>query len=127
MAWCFIGAPGMSAAVGWIASADIDLDAARRCLADPPNVAAAAHEKLKLRLARLLRQQYGASSEKLRAAIDQLELLFDDLEEQIAETTPPEPKQPPRRNGCMPTIPRYGAGPWPRYHQDRAALVLRAR
>lgn len=27
------------------------------------------HEKLKLRLARLLRQQYGASSEKLRAAI----------------------------------------------------------
>jgi transposase len=53
------------------------------------------HEKLKLRLARLLRQQYGASSEKLRATIDQLELLLDDLEEQIAETTPPEPKQPP--------------------------------
>jgi hypothetical protein len=30
------------------------------------------HEKLKLRHARLLRQQYGASSEKLRVAIDQL-------------------------------------------------------
>lgn len=41
------------------------------------------HEKIKLRLARLLRQQYGASSEKMRAAIDQLELLLDDLEEQI--------------------------------------------
>jgi transposase len=52
------------------------------------------HEKLKLRLARLLRQQYGASSEKLRAAIDQLELLLEDVEEQIAELTPPEPEQP---------------------------------
>src|ERR1700733_6242385 len=52
------------------------------------------HEKLKLRLARLLRQQYGASSEKLRAAIDQLELLLKDVEEQIAELTPPEPEQP---------------------------------
>ncbi len=50
------------------------------------------HEKLKLRLARLLRQQYGASSEKLRAAINQLELLLEDVEEQIAELTPQEPK-----------------------------------
>jgi HEPN domain-containing protein len=32
----------MSDAAGWIATADTDLDAARRCLADPPNVAAAA-------------------------------------------------------------------------------------
>ena len=53
------------------------------------------HEKLKLRLARLLRQQYGASSEKLRAAINQLELTLGDIEEQIAELTPPEPEQPP--------------------------------
>ena len=52
------------------------------------------HEKRKLRLARLLRQQYGASSEKLRAAIDQLELLLEDVEEQIAEATPPAPQQP---------------------------------
>ena len=52
------------------------------------------HETLKLRLARLLRQQYGASSEKLRTAIDQLELLLEDVEEQIAAITPPEPQQP---------------------------------
>jgi transposase len=53
------------------------------------------HEKLKLRLARMLRQQYGASSEKLRAAIDQLQLTLGDIEEQIAELTPPAPTQPP--------------------------------
>jgi transposase len=52
------------------------------------------HEKLKLRLARLLRQQYGAGSEKLRTAIDQLQLTLGDIEEQIAELTPPEPEQP---------------------------------
>lgn len=33
----------MSDAAGWAASADSDLDAARRCLADPPNIAAAAY------------------------------------------------------------------------------------
>jgi transposase len=49
------------------------------------------HEKLKLRHARLLRQQYGASSEKLRVASDQLELTLGDIEEQIAELMPPEP------------------------------------
>lgn len=53
------------------------------------------HEKLKLRLARMLRQQYGASSEKLRAAIDPLQLTLGDIEEQIAELTPPAPEQPP--------------------------------
>jgi transposase len=52
------------------------------------------HEKLKLRLARLLRQQYGASSEKLRTAIEQLQLTLGDIEEQIAELTPPAPEQP---------------------------------
>ncbi len=33
----------MSDAADWIASADVDLDAARRCVADPPNIAAAAY------------------------------------------------------------------------------------
>jgi HEPN domain-containing protein len=33
----------MSDAAGWIASADVDVDAARRCLVEPPNVAAAAY------------------------------------------------------------------------------------
>ena len=48
------------------------------------------NEQLKLRLARLLRERFGASSEKLRGAIEQLELILGDLEEQIAETAPAE-------------------------------------
>jgi len=46
------------------------------------------NEQMKLRLARLLRERFGASSEKLRGAIEQLELLLGDLDEQIAETAP---------------------------------------
>jgi transposase len=49
------------------------------------------NERLKARLAKLLRQRFGSSSEKMRGAIDQLELIIGDLEEEIAETTPPEP------------------------------------
>ncbi len=52
------------------------------------------NEQLKLRLAKLLRERFGASSEKLRTAIEQLELLLGDLEEQIAETAPTEPEPP---------------------------------
>src|SRR6185437_4640139 len=52
------------------------------------------NEQLKARLAKLLRERFGASSEKLRGAIEQLELLLGDLEEQIAETAPAEPEQP---------------------------------
>jgi transposase len=51
------------------------------------------NEQLKLRLAKLLRQRFGASSEKLRTAIEQLELIMGDLEEQIAETAPPAPQR----------------------------------
>ena len=46
------------------------------------------NEQLKLRLAKLLRERFGASSEKLHGAIEQLELLLGDLEERIAETAP---------------------------------------
>ena len=60
------------------------------------------HEKLKLRLARLLRQQYGASSEKLCAAIDQLQFTLGDIEEQIAELAPPAPEQPPAPSPASP-------------------------
>ena len=49
------------------------------------------NEQLKLRLARLLRERFGASSEKLRGEIEQLELLLGELEEQVAEAMPPEP------------------------------------
>jgi transposase len=52
------------------------------------------NEQLKLRLAKLLRERFGTSSEKLRTAIEQLELILGDLEEQIAETVPAEPQQP---------------------------------
>jgi transposase len=52
------------------------------------------NEQLKRRLAKLLRERFGASSEKLRGAIEQLELLLGELEEQIAETAPAEPEQP---------------------------------
>jgi transposase len=73
-------------------------------------------EQLKLRLARLLRQRFGASSEKLRSAIDQLELLLGELEEEIAETTPAEAEPPaaptetrrrkPARRPLPETLPR---------------------
>jgi transposase len=52
------------------------------------------NEQLKLRLAKLLRERFGASSEKLRTAIEQSELILGDLEEQIAETASAEPQQP---------------------------------
>jgi transposase len=49
------------------------------------------NEQLKQRLARLLRERFGTSSEKLRGAIAQLELTLGDLEEEIAATAPAEP------------------------------------
>ena len=52
------------------------------------------NEQLKARLARLLRERFGASSEKLRGSIEQLELILEDLEAQIAETAPAEPEPP---------------------------------
>ena len=52
------------------------------------------HEQLKQRLARLLRKQFGASSEKLSAAIDQLQLTLEDVETQIAELQPPPSEEP---------------------------------
>ena len=52
------------------------------------------NEQLKMRLARLLRERFGASSEKLRREIEQLELLLGESEEQMAEATPPEPDEP---------------------------------
>src|ERR1700710_1756981 len=52
------------------------------------------NEQLKLRLAKLLRERFGASSEKLRTAIEQRELTRRYLEEQTAETAPAEPQQP---------------------------------
>ena len=52
------------------------------------------NEQLKLRLAKLLRERFRASSEKLRGALEQLELILGDLEEQVAETASPETDEP---------------------------------
>ncbi len=52
------------------------------------------NEQLKLRLAKLLRERFGASSERLRGEVAQLELLLGELEEQVAEAMPPEPEEP---------------------------------
>src|SRR5450755_4186090 len=49
-------------------------------------------EQLKSRLAKLLRQRFGSSSEKLKGAIDQLELIIGDLETDLAQTTPSTPE-----------------------------------
>jgi transposase len=60
-------------------------------------------EHLKLQIARLKRMQFGRSSEKLNAQIEQLELIVEDLEEEQARTAPEPvaqakaPKQPVRR------------------------------
>ena len=56
-------------------------------------------EQLKLRLAKLLRERFGASSEKLRGALEQLELMLGELEEEIAETASAEPQQPAAPTG----------------------------
>src|SRR5271167_1330800 len=74
------------------------------------------NEQLKLRLARLLRERFGVSSERLRREIEQLELLLGESEEQVAEATPPEPDEPatesevqrrqPARKPLPATLPR---------------------
>ena len=53
-------------------------------------------EKLKIELARLRRESYGASSEKL-ARIEQLELQLEDLEETVAAATPARAEGAPRK------------------------------
>ncbi len=51
-------------------------------------------EQLKARLATLLRQKFGPSSEKMKAAVEQLQLMLGDLEADLAAATPPEPAAP---------------------------------
>jgi hypothetical protein len=52
------------------------------------------NEQLKLRLARLLRERFGSSSEKLQSEIEQIELLLGESEEQVAEATSPASDEP---------------------------------
>jgi hypothetical protein len=82
-----------------------ELEAARNGLKDQ----ALQIEQLKARLAKLLRQRFGSSSEKLRGQIDQLHLLIGDLEEEYAETTPPEPE--PEPSAIEPETQPGGANP----------------
>ena len=53
-------------------------------------------EKLKIELARLRRETYGAASEKL-ARIEQLELQLENLEETVAAATPAQAGSTPRK------------------------------
>jgi transposase len=76
------------------------LEAARNGLKDQ----ALQIEQLKARLAKLLRQRFGSSSEKLKGQIDQLQLLIGDLEEEYAGTTPPEPEPEPEPAATEPDI-----------------------
>lgn len=70
------------------------------------------NEQLKTRLARLLRERFGTSSEKLRGAIEQLGLVLAELEEQVAGITPPiseelkvptedQPRRKPAASRCL--------------------------
>jgi transposase len=77
-----------------------ELQAARNGLKDQ----AIQIEQLKARLAKLLRQRFGSSSEKMRGAIEQLELIIGDLEEEIAEKAPSEPKPEPEPSTADPDI-----------------------
>jgi len=77
-----------------------ELEAARNGLKDQ----AIQIEQLKARLAKLLRQRFGSSSEKMRGAIDQLELIIGDLEEEIAEKAPSEPQPEPEPSTADPKI-----------------------
>jgi transposase len=54
-------------------------------------------EKLKLELARLRRMQFGRSSEKLSARIDQLELIVEEFEASAAQKTTAAPCTPARK------------------------------
>jgi transposase len=69
-------------------------------------------ERLKAQLIKLKRMQFGRSSEKLDRAIDQLELLLDDLREGEAErlvaqtALPAEEKQRPARKPLPQSLPR---------------------
>ena len=65
-------------------------------------------QALRIRIARLKKQKFGASSEKIEREIDQLQLALEDLEVAIAAAAePPEPDPPaaatrraaPRRRG----------------------------
>src|SRR5258708_33741422 len=70
-------------------------------------------ERLKLELARLRRMQFGRSSEKLSARIEQLELIVEDFEASAAPKATAAPRTPARQQVRKP-LPA---------HLPRAAVV----
>ena len=68
-------------------------------------------EQLKARLATLLRQRFGPSSERMKSAVEQLQLMLGDLEADLAAGTPPEPAAAPDPDA---PIPDPEARPWRR-------------
>jgi transposase len=97
-----------------------DIDTLKRLLIERDEELAAARserlvlatliEHLKLQIARLKRMQFGRSSEKLDAQIDQLELILEDLETSQAQISPvaksAEPKAAPVRRPLPEHLPR---------------------
>ena len=87
-----------------------ELEAARNGLKDK----ALEVEQLKARLAKLLRQCFGSSPEKLKQSIDRLQPILGDLEEDEAEagSSGPEPEAParprrkPKRKPLPESLPR---------------------
>jgi transposase len=73
-------------------------------------------EHLKARLATLLRQRFGPSSEKLRGAVEQLQLMLGDLEADLAADTPPGTEPAP---GPDAPVPDPEAQPWRRKAKRR--------
>lgn len=71
-------------------------------------------EQLKARLAKVLRQTYGTSSEKLRGQVEQLELRLADIEEQLGATersaattdAAPAASEKPKRKPLPAALPR---------------------
>ena len=72
-------------------------------------------EKLKAQLAKLRREKFGASSEKIERAIEQLELALEEAEATAAAPQPPEPETPaaevakPEKKDAPPTVARLAA------------------
>ena len=109
------------------ASADLPDDVATlQALLIAARAETAAHllmiEKLKAQLAKLRRMQFGQSSEKLDAAIHQLELALEDVEEGTAARTvleravmpaTPDARQHPVRRPLPDHLPREEIVHWP--------------
>ena len=61
-------------------------------------------EKLKAQLAKLRREKFGASSERIERAIEQFELALEEIQAAKAETTAPTSTNQPEAQGVLTTV-----------------------